>query len=208
MDGNGRPSSPAKAAREFASAPAQSFDLAKTPVKGPADAPVKVVEFSDFLCPYCGALEEETRDDLARLGVHAPPIDLSSTYPVPDLAEGTASLDAFAAGAATAPNGRFLRFTVPSARIIDIRVTCNVGDASCVGLPQPDPDLDRRRLVALRVERLQHRAGRGERDLVLARAAAGDDCDAQPPPHGAAAGPASGPPAPQQPAPPGRSRLR
>jgi hypothetical protein len=38
-------------------------------------------------------------------------------------------------------NRRFLRFTVPSARIIDIRVTCNVSDASCVGLPQPDPDL-------------------------------------------------------------------
>lgn len=38
-------------------------------------------------------------------------------------------------------NRRFLRFTVPSARVIDIRVTCNVSDASCVGLPQPDPDL-------------------------------------------------------------------
>jgi hypothetical protein len=38
-------------------------------------------------------------------------------------------------------NRRFLRFTVPSARIIDIRVTCNVSDSSCVGLPQPDPDL-------------------------------------------------------------------
>ena len=38
-------------------------------------------------------------------------------------------------------NRRFLRFTVPSARVIDIRVTCNVSDSSCVGLPQPDPDL-------------------------------------------------------------------
>ena len=38
-------------------------------------------------------------------------------------------------------NRRFLRFTVPSARVIDIRVTCNVSDLSCVGLPQPDPDL-------------------------------------------------------------------
>lgn len=38
-------------------------------------------------------------------------------------------------------NRRFLRFSVPSARVIDIRVTCNVADASCVGLPQPDPDL-------------------------------------------------------------------
>ena len=38
-------------------------------------------------------------------------------------------------------NRRFLRFTVPSARVIDIRVTCVASDSSCVGLPQPDPDL-------------------------------------------------------------------
>ncbi len=38
-------------------------------------------------------------------------------------------------------NRRFLSFTVPSARVIDIRVTCNVSDPTCVGLPQPDPDL-------------------------------------------------------------------
>jgi len=38
-------------------------------------------------------------------------------------------------------NRRFLRFTVPSARVIDIRVTCNVSDPTCVGLPEPDPDL-------------------------------------------------------------------
>jgi methionine-gamma-lyase len=33
------------------------------------------------------------RDDLAGLGVHAPPLDLSSTYPLQGLEEGTASLD-------------------------------------------------------------------------------------------------------------------
>ena len=54
------------------------------------------------------------RDDLTRLGVHAPPIDLSSTYPVHDLAEGTASLDAFAAGAATAPNAIYSRLHNPT----------------------------------------------------------------------------------------------
>lgn len=43
------------------------------------------------------------RGDLADLGVHAPPLDLSSTYPVHDLAAGTASLDALAAG--RAPGG-------------------------------------------------------------------------------------------------------
>jgi len=39
-------------------------------------------------------------------------------------------------------NRRLLRFSVPSARAIDIRVTCNaVNDITCAGLPQPDPDL-------------------------------------------------------------------
>ena len=45
-------------------------------------------------------------------------------------------------------------------------------------------DRDRRRLVALGVERLEHRAGRRERDLVLARAPAGDDRDPDAPAHG------------------------
>jgi methionine-gamma-lyase len=39
------------------------------------------------------------RDDLTRLGVHAPPIDLSSTYPVRDLEAATRDLDGLAAGA-------------------------------------------------------------------------------------------------------------
>jgi len=38
------------------------------------------------------------RDDLADLGVHAPPLDLSSTYPIGPLDEATASLDAMAHG--------------------------------------------------------------------------------------------------------------
>src|SRR4051794_4750056 len=32
------------------------------------------------------------RSDLGRLGVHVPPLDLSSTYPLSSLEEGTASL--------------------------------------------------------------------------------------------------------------------
>src|SRR5438105_15891865 len=40
-------------------------------------------------------------------------------------------------------------------------------------------DRDRHALVALRVERLEHRAGRGEGDLVLARASAHEDGHAQ-----------------------------
>jgi len=44
------------------------------------------------------------RDDLHTLGVHALPIDLSTTYPTPHLDEATASIDALEAGARTAPN--------------------------------------------------------------------------------------------------------
>lgn len=38
------------------------------------------------------------RDDLRALGVHAPPLDFSSTYPVNDLAADMASIDAMVAG--------------------------------------------------------------------------------------------------------------
>jgi methionine-gamma-lyase len=38
------------------------------------------------------------RGDFRRLGVHAPPLDLSTTYPIEDLDEATADLDAMLAG--------------------------------------------------------------------------------------------------------------
>ena len=38
-------------------------------------------------------------------------------------------------------NRRFLRFEVPSARTIDVQVTCVATDPTCLGTPQPDPDL-------------------------------------------------------------------
>jgi protein-disulfide isomerase/uncharacterized membrane protein len=47
-----------KALREFDSGPVQSIDLTGVPVKGAKDAPIKVVEYSDFLCPYCRSLAE------------------------------------------------------------------------------------------------------------------------------------------------------
>jgi len=42
-----------RAAREFEQAPVHALDLAGVPPKGPAQAPIKVVEYSDFLCPFC-----------------------------------------------------------------------------------------------------------------------------------------------------------
>jgi protein-disulfide isomerase len=43
----------AKAAQEFESATPLAMSLTDVPAKGPANAPVQVVEYSDFLCPFC-----------------------------------------------------------------------------------------------------------------------------------------------------------
>ncbi len=42
-----------KAQREFEQGPVRTFNLKGTPARGPVEAPIRVVEFSDFLCPYC-----------------------------------------------------------------------------------------------------------------------------------------------------------
>ncbi|MGB8715188.1 MAG: aminotransferase class I/II-fold pyridoxal phosphate-dependent enzyme [Rhodanobacteraceae bacterium] len=54
------------------------------------------------------------REDLAELGVHAPPLDLSTTYPVRDLETGTASFDALVGGQATAANPIYARLHNPT----------------------------------------------------------------------------------------------
>ncbi len=54
------------------------------------------------------------RQDLRGLGVHALPIDLSSTYPFTDLDGATASLDALVAGDKTAPNPVYARLHNPT----------------------------------------------------------------------------------------------
>lgn len=45
------------------------------------------------------------REDLAALGVHAPPIDLSSTHPLPDIARGGESYESMATGGYPLPDG-------------------------------------------------------------------------------------------------------
>ncbi len=42
-----------KAQREFATAKPVSIDVSSVAARGPANAPVKVVEYSDFMCPFC-----------------------------------------------------------------------------------------------------------------------------------------------------------
>lgn len=54
------------------------------------------------------------RGDLRELGVHAPPLDLSTTYPVPDRAAGTEALEALASGQASASNPVYARLHNPT----------------------------------------------------------------------------------------------
>ncbi|MEM7052054.1 MAG: aminotransferase class I/II-fold pyridoxal phosphate-dependent enzyme [Acidobacteriota bacterium] len=54
------------------------------------------------------------RSDFAALGVHAPPLDLSSTYPVADLASGTASLDSLVAGGGPCGSSVYSRLHNPT----------------------------------------------------------------------------------------------
>ena len=72
------------------------------------------------------------REDFARLGVHAPPIDLSSTYPVPDLALGTASFDALVAGGAEAANPIYARLHNPTVARVERAIAALEGTAACV----------------------------------------------------------------------------
>ena len=45
-----------KATRDFEQAKVERIDLANTPVLGPEKAPIRVVAYSDFLCPFCRSI--------------------------------------------------------------------------------------------------------------------------------------------------------
>lgn len=72
------------------------------------------------------------RDDLAALGVHAPPIDLSTTYPVHDLEAGTASFDALVGGEASAANPIYARLHNPTVARVEQALATLEGTEACV----------------------------------------------------------------------------
>ena len=59
---------------QFEAAGAEPIDLGSSPFKGPENAPVKIVEYSDFLCPYCrslaGALSGYLPQTEGRVAIH------------------------------------------------------------------------------------------------------------------------------------------
>lgn len=59
------------------------------------------------------------RDDFVDLGIHAPPIDLSTTYPLRDLPEAVDALDALAAGAPDAASPVYARLHNPTVRRVE-----------------------------------------------------------------------------------------
>jgi len=72
------------------------------------------------------------RDDFAALGVHAPPIDLSTTYPVSDLEVGTESFDALVGGAASAANPIYARLHNPTVGRVERALAALEGTEACV----------------------------------------------------------------------------
>ena len=72
------------------------------------------------------------RESFAQLGVHAPPLDLSTTYPIADLDQGTASYDALASGAAQAANPIYARLFNPTVARTENAVAELEGTEACV----------------------------------------------------------------------------
>ena len=72
------------------------------------------------------------RHDFTQLGVHAAPIDLSSTYPVPDPEAGTASYDAMAAGGTPVGSAIYARLYNPTVARVEEAIAELEGAEACV----------------------------------------------------------------------------
>ncbi|MFO0577326.1 MAG: thioredoxin domain-containing protein [Polyangia bacterium] len=64
----GRTSPPPTPAADEAPRPRQAVALGDAPVRGPASAPVTLVVFSDFECPFCAKMAQTLKELLAELG--------------------------------------------------------------------------------------------------------------------------------------------
>ncbi|MEZ4586723.1 MAG: PLP-dependent transferase [Gemmatimonadales bacterium] len=67
------------------------------------------------------------RDDLRELGLHAPPIDLSTTYPVRDLDDAVDSLSTLAEGAPRAAESVYSRLHSPTVRRFELALAALEG---------------------------------------------------------------------------------
>lgn len=93
------------------------------------------------------------REDFQALCVHAPPLDLSTTYPVADLAVGTASFDALVGGEAGAPNPIYARLHNPTVARTETALAALEGTEACVAFAS-----GMAALTAVLLERRQHGA--------------------------------------------------
>ena len=59
------------------------------------------------------------REDFLALGVHAPPLDLSTTYPIPDLAAAGTAFDELSAGVGEAATSLYARLHNPTTRRVE-----------------------------------------------------------------------------------------
>lgn len=91
------------------------------------------------------------REDFNKLCVHAPPLDLSTTYPIADLDVGSASFDALIGGAATAANPIYARLHNPTVARAEKGIALLEGTEACVAYAS-----GMAALTALLMDRAQH----------------------------------------------------
>ncbi|MFT4281763.1 trans-sulfuration enzyme family protein [Microbacterium sp.] len=103
------------------------------------------------------------RDDFAELGVHATPLDLSSTYPLPDVARGGDSYEALATGS-TPPNGGsnvYARLWNPTVARFETALALLEGADQAVAFSSG--------MAALTAAILAHTTARGRRHVIAVR---------------------------------------
>lgn len=91
------------------------------------------------------------RDDFGKLCVHAPPLDLSTTYPIADLDVGTASFDALIGGQAHAENPIYARLHNPTVARVENAIAALEGTDACVAFGS-----GMAALTAVLMDRAQH----------------------------------------------------